>query len=83
MIKTDWFKVARYSFLKLLKAQFKQVYVASNCLAKRLNNTLRKTHLERKAVGNFCLAAVAMATETFQNGRQIKFNRNYNRKRVR
>ena len=39
--------------------------------------SFQETYLERKAVQNLCLAAVAMATETFQNGLQIEFNRDY------
>ena len=33
--------------------------------------------LRAETVENLCPAAVAMATETFQNGRQIKFSRDY------
>ena len=46
-------------------------------LRTKIERTFRETYLERKAIENLCLAAVAMATETFQNGRQIEFNRDY------
>ena len=39
--------------------------------------TFQETYLEPKSIPNLCLATVAIATEPFQNDRQIEFNRVY------